>query len=134
MDTDVRIPQAKKIMEAILSKSELLEANCIITETNVLVIVLKETVLYMIQLIDLPVLPAIGFEYETITDDGQYEFSFRNLSFVGYLCQDYIPKINIQPMVYVENARSIPEFERLLNRKADDGMEFYVIKGVQGIS
>lgn len=125
---DVRVPQAKKLIEGIVSKSDLAKSDIMITGDNTLVIIVRDTVMYTVKLNDVPCLPSISFRYVDLTDEGEYipnNYLLYNISSLyNYYNSSTLLKLASEPVL-----RGNDEFENLLNLKSSDGAEFFKING-----
>ena len=71
---DPRISQVRKIVESIITKSMFEWTKVLVTETNTLVIILSDTLLYQIPLKGITdAYPPVAFKYSTI-----YKFEDEN--------------------------------------------------------
>lgn len=123
---DIRIPQAIKLVEGILTKSELPDSSIMIRNDNTVVIIVKDTVMYTVSLKNLPVDNAIAFKYNNIIGNDEciaegYLLMNMECTYIDY-CHD-----NDLPLIRFANAREDEAFEKLLKMKAADGVQFYKI-------
>lgn len=128
---DIRLPQAKKIIQGVISKSDLQFSNIIITGDNTLVIIVRETIMYLIKLQDLPFLPPIAFRYNELNDELSDDECFSDVHLLSFLLPIYDYYINSTKYKLVSEPvlRNNEEFERLLSLKAADGANFFKIHG-----
>jgi len=142
---DPRLDQVQKIVESLVTKSLLPNTNCLVTSDNTLVLLVDETLLYIIHLRDELCYPSLGFSYSKF----MYEVSSRSItdfnissldiydtlittkllnyyaSYYGYIFEEAVP-------VAVNNDLKTDEsFSDYLNIKSDDGMKYYRLPALQ---
>lgn len=129
---DIRLPQVRKIIQGIVGKSDLQFSNFMITGDNNLVIIIRETVMYLVKLFDVPCLPPIAFSYENLEQDNLEEDEcIPNQYLLSVLSPIYEYYINSKSYKLASelDLRNNNEFEQLLSLKAADGANFFKING-----
>lgn len=129
---DPRIPQARKLIESMISKSDLNYSTALITKDNTLVIIVRETAIYITQLTNIQPGFDICFSYRDIIDleEDEYEANIREFAMIKSLYKHYTSMETEQNKLAGEDElRGDNEFERLLSLKSADGAEFYKING-----
>ena len=74
--TDPRLDQVQKIVESLVTKSLLSNTNCLVTNDNTLVILVDDTLLYIVPLSNEISYPSIGFSYAKF----MYEVSSKSIT------------------------------------------------------
>ena len=131
---DPRIEQVRKIVETLVSKKLFFRTNVLVKGDNVTIIV-DNTAMFSVPLkgVEPNIYQDISFNYVDI-----YEFENPNecinnviLARQIFDTKSYYTNCLSGNLVAKENdARNNPEFERLLNLKAAEGMKFYKIKSL----
>lgn len=127
---DPRISQVRKIVESIITKSMFNWTKVLVTETNTLVIILNDTLLYQIPLKGITeAYPPVAFIYSDI-----YKFEDENACINdGFLAAKIMITTN-QYNSIVSNCtlvaqnndlRSDEEFEKLLGLTSNEGLKYY---------
>lgn len=130
---DARIPQARKLITSMLAKIDLNFADVMITGDNTLVIIVRQTAIYITKLTNIQPGFTISFKYSDIVDLQEDEYIQNN--YILQLLIDtynhyYTIENNISNLVASEPVlRGNDEFENLLSLKAADGAEFFKING-----
>ena len=129
---DPRINQAIMIAKAIVSKTLLYSTEFLITGDNNLVLIVDETLMYVIPLKSELQYPPIAFKYKSITEDIDYstvpidtdEILYNNLvcTYNSYMYVNSFP-----PSSYFEDLRVSETFASLLNIKTGDGMNWFKV-------
>lgn len=132
---DPRISQVRKIVESIITKSMFNWTKVLVTETNTLVIILSDTLLYQIPLKGITeAYPRVAFIYSDI-----YGFEDENAYINdGFLAATIMNTVNmyneiasIRPIVAQnDELRNDEEFENLLNLNSDNGLKYYKMIGI----
>ena len=67
--TDDRIPQVRALLQSLVSPTDLSQhTNVLLTSNNYLVAYIRETVMYIIKLKDVPSGPSVSFHYADIIE------------------------------------------------------------------
>lgn len=133
---DIRISQVRDIVECVVGKKrETLESTyCLLTNTNELIIIQDNTLIYTTKLRDVPEgisLCNIGFRYSDIMDyenRDEYIHSDEFANFVYNTVFPYTNAINNCRLIYQnDNLKDNPKFAELLALKSAQGMKFFNI-------
>lgn len=129
---DDRLPVIKRIITGIISKSDLKYSNAMITNDNNLVIVVRDTVFYKIQMNELLVGEPIAFycgNFETLEENCCIH-DLNLLESISRIYNLYIYQINVNNLVARDdNLKDNENFQNYLSLKAADGMRFYKLNG-----
>lgn len=128
---DKRVEQAKKIISAIINKSEYFVTDVLIIG-NTLVFVEDKTMLYVVELKDVCDISEnniIGFRFSDVSgfeDPSEYIMDYNIINIVSNYFNTYTNCINNCPVVYSDqNLTDNERFNELLNLKADEGLKFF---------
>lgn len=126
---DPRVPQAKKLVKAMIAKKDLNFVKIMITENNSVVAVVRDTVIYTTSLNNVEPMPPIFFNGCWDLEEDEYiplDF-YTSLGMSNYR-KSYIDNINDSCLLVRKTGLlDDPEFNRLLALKSGDGMQFYKI-------
>lgn len=133
---DVRLPEVRKIVEAIISKSSLYNSDIYLASNNHLLICVDNTLLYYTILKSQDFGPDICFKYKDIMvleDLEEYIYSTEVYYKLSELDQRYSFLMCNAPLIAkFDSLRGDENFENLLSLKAKDGMRYYKIIGENG--
>ena len=131
---DARLPQAKKLINAIFGKSTMLKSmDVLITEDNTLVIIVFNTTIYEVKMDNCIPMPAIAFKCSDVMelegeDEGIDDIILKDKMKYCYYYYKNIecksPRVAEQPIL-----RNNEEFERCISVKAADGAQFFKVPG-----
>ena len=132
---DPRISQVRKIVEAIIAKSMFEWTKVLVTETNTLVIILSDTLLYQIPLKGITdSYPPVAFIYSKI-----YKFEDENACIndeflAGNIAQtlNSYNNMSISCPIVAQNSdlRTDEKFEELVSLTSGEGLKYYRMTGV----
>lgn len=130
---DIRIPQIRKIVEALVKKT-MFNSTIIYSENNLLFIILEKAAIYKITLNDIGgFLPPISFRYDTILELEEDYFinDIFLLKYASNTANEYYNNIILtNPLVAsIQDLRADEEYEKLLQLKIDDGVKFFRLNG-----
>lgn len=140
---DPRLDQVKKVIESLVTKTLLYSTECLVTSDNTLVVIIDDTLLYQIPLKNEQPYPVLGFSYKVfmaVIGDREVDFSkeyvdildMNIISRLSVLYNGYNGLLNIKPLVaYNEDLKGCESFSDYLGIKADDGMKYYKLPGIQ---
>lgn len=140
---DPRLDQVKKVVESLVTKTLLYSTECLVTSDNTLVVIIDDTLLYQIPLKNEQPYPVLGFSYKVfmaVIGDREVDFSkeyvdildMNIISRLSVLYNGYNGLLNIKPLVaYNEDLKGCESFSDYLGIKADDGMKYYKLPGIQ---
>lgn len=130
---DPRIEQTRKIVESIISKTLLYNTQVMITNDNLIVCVVDNTILYIIELKNIvEPYPSIAFMYGDIIDleVDEYIPNIHLLHSLSSLFTTYITQKSQNPIVASNGElRGNEQFEQLLAMKAAEGMKYFNLIG-----
>ena len=135
---DSRMPQARKIVEAIVTKGQWFSTKVLLTEVNKLILIVDGTLLYEIELKDIvnPA-PDVAFAYLSVVDseDENYveddKYLREEMISKFYAYRNYSTIHESFPVVaHIDELRGNEDFESLISLKADDGMKYFKILGL----
>lgn len=144
--TDPRLDQVQKIVESLVIKSLLYNTSCLITSDNNLVLLVDDTLLYIVPLKDEISYPTLGFSYAkfmfeisskssntdfTITALDIYDafITSKLLNYYSFYCR-YIYE-EFKPVAINNDLKTDESFVDYLNIKSDDGMKYYKLPALQ---
>lgn len=139
---DPRLEQVKKVVEGLVTKTLLYSTECLVTSDNTLVLVVDDTLLYTIPLKNEMVYPILGFSYARFMElvgDREIDFSKEPIDIQDVIITQRIAQLYINYMsltsccslvAYNEDLKNDESFADYLNIRADDGMRYYRLLGI----
>ena len=139
---DPRLEQVKKVVEGLVTKTLLYSTECLVTSDNTLVLVVDDTLLYTIPLKNEMVYPILGFSYARFMElvgDREIDFSKEPIDIQDVIITQRIAQLHINYMsltsccslvAYNEDLKNDESFADYLNIRADDGMRYYRLLGI----
>lgn len=136
---DPRIIEVKRIINSIgISKSDLSFSDMMLTNDNKLVVIVRETVLYVVPLMNTDFISNnyYGFNKDCLEDNRLKEDEFLNDTNIVFKNYDmYLNYMSIiigsVPIMVENNLRENDKFEECLSLKADDGARFFKLNGYE---
>lgn len=128
-----RMPQVRKILNAVIQKVDLPFSDIMITGDNTLVIIVRETAIYTVKLHDIEPGFEISFKYTEIENlqEDEYVFNRYIFDYISSTYRFYLSMACQNNLLASEpELRGNPEFERLLSLKSIDGADFFKINGI----
>ena len=127
---DIRLPQAKKLAEAIVSnKTDLDLTGIYIDYNNIMAMFVRETVMYTVELVGFPPLPPIAFMYNDVKNLAEDEYICETITLFPILNNTFNTymywRSNNTKLAHDPDVRGIDEFEKLISMKAYEGLKFY---------
>ena len=139
---DPRLDQVQKVVESLVTKTLLDSTYVLVTSDNNLILVVDDTLLYMIPLTNETCYPALGFSYARFLEmvanrtvdfsveavdiyDAMITIKLTNLytGYCGFLSNDRL-------IAYNEDLKNAESFAEYLTIKADDGMRYYSLPAI----
>ena len=129
---DERIIQVRKIVTSILSITDFPFCNILVTENNTLIMIVRDTVIYTVQLLNVQPGFPISFNYNNIISLEEDEYIQDEILCIR-LRQIWNNYSNIEThnnlLAYEKNLNENDEFNKLSSMKAKDGMKYFKIYG-----
>lgn len=127
---DIRISKVKSLVEAIVPKRDLDYCNIMVTGENEVVMIVRDTVMYLVQLKNLPLLPPIAMYYSSIEDNDTDTciVDYNLLNLISHT-HSYYKANMVNPVASNDTLSTQEDFESYLALKADDGSKYYHLSG-----
>jgi len=143
--TDPRLDQVQKIVESLVTKSLLSNTNCLVTSDNTLVLLVDDTLLYIVPLNNEVSYPSIGFSYakfmyevssKSITDFTTASLdiydTFITIKLLNFRTAYYGYELEqVMPVAFNDDLKTDESFTDYLSIKSDDGMKYYKLPALQ---
>lgn len=139
---DPRLDQVKKIVESLVTKSLLYSTDCLVTSDNNLVLVVDDTLMYLIPLKNEIMYPTIGFSYAKfmeVAGDRDIDFSKTSIDIFDIMIVNRISTLysgynnimnNTAIVAYNDDLKNTENFSNYLSIRAEDGMKYYRLPGI----
>ena len=142
---DPRLDQVQKVVESLVTKSLLYNTSCLVTSDNTLVILVDNTLLYIVPLRSEVSYPSLGFSYTKF----MYEVSSKSITDFTKASLDIYDSLittkllnfratyygyeleQVMPVAFNSDLKTDESFANYLSIKSDDGMKYYKLPALQ---